>query len=102
MHNPTAMSNCLARLNLLAMDSSDPTLKKRGDYPEVQSPVKAFVPVNEREQVPNSTGTDEEQLKRSIDLLTRRPKGYLPSTQSIAYGYRSLAVSNMDKNLLHN
>ncbi|KIR50973.1 rho GTPase activator [Cryptococcus gattii Ru294] len=33
-NNQTAMTNCLARLNLLAMDSGDPNIKKRGDWPE--------------------------------------------------------------------
>ncbi|WWC97915.1 hypothetical protein V866_004803 [Kwoniella sp. B9012] len=59
--NTTAMTNCLARLNLLAMDNGDPTVKKR------------------------------EQLKRSIEALTRHPNGYISSTKDIAYGYRSLA-----------
>nr|XP_019048002.1 rho GTPase activator [Kwoniella bestiolae CBS 10118]OCF26932.1 rho GTPase activator [Kwoniella bestiolae CBS 10118] len=34
--NTSAMTNCLARLNLLAMDNGDPALKKRGDYPDHQ------------------------------------------------------------------
>ncbi|OCF41947.1 rho GTPase activator [Kwoniella heveanensis CBS 569] len=59
-NNTTAMTNCLARLNLLAMDNGDPTVKKQ-------------------------------QLKRSIEALTRHPQGYIGSTQNIAYGYRSLA-----------
>lgn len=92
-NNPTAMTNCLSRLNLLAMDGSDPTVKKRGDYPEVQPMLKPTLTVNDREQALTSTGTDEESLKRSIDSLSRRPNGYIPSTQYIAYGYRSLAVS---------
>jgi hypothetical protein len=89
--NPTAMTNCLARLNLLAMDGGDPSIKKRGDYPEilpggVNTP---RVTVNDKE----APGGEDEQLKKSIDALTRRPRGYIASTQSIAYGYRSLAVS---------
>nr|XP_019009776.1 rho GTPase activator [Kwoniella pini CBS 10737]OCF48557.1 rho GTPase activator [Kwoniella pini CBS 10737] len=60
--NTSAMTNCLARLNLLAIDNGDPTIKQRG-----------------------------EQLKRSIEALTRHPDGYISSTKDIAYGYRSLA-----------
>lgn len=88
-NNPTAMTNCLARLNLLAMDNSDPTVKKRGDHPESEpslKPVQASIDAA-------SAGSDEEQLKKSIDALTRYPQGFIPSTQHIAYGYRSLAVS---------
>jgi hypothetical protein len=94
--NPTAMTNCLARLNLLAMDGGDPTIKKRGDYPELNtlSGVSSTprLTINDKEQPVTPTGTDEEQLRRSIDALTRRPQGYITSTQYIAYGYRSLAV----------
>ncbi|EIW67038.1 hypothetical protein TREMEDRAFT_69951 [Tremella mesenterica DSM 1558] len=61
LSNPTAMTNCLGRLNLLAMDGSDATVVKR------------------------------DQIRKSIDALTRKPQGYIPSTQGIAYGYRSLA-----------
>ncbi|KAI9636708.1 uncharacterized protein MKK02DRAFT_25397 [Dioszegia hungarica] len=64
----TAMINALGRLNLLGMDGSDPSIPKRGDYPE--------------------------QLKRAIDALPRRPAGFIPSTQGIAYGYRSLAATH--------
>lgn len=99
-NNQTAMTNCLARLNLLAMDSGDPNIKKRGDWPEAN-------PQNGNEkQSQNGHGEgfdveeeegrlegDEEQLKKSMDALTRRPTGYLSSTKDIAYGYRSLAVS---------
>ena len=87
--NTKAMSNCLARLTLLAMDNGDPTVKKRGDFPlEVRGSGQgqSVVPV-----VP--TGEDE-QLKKNIDSLPRQPEGFIPSTQSIAYGYRSLAVSS--------
>ncbi|WVN87796.1 uncharacterized protein L203_102991 [Cryptococcus depauperatus CBS 7841] len=94
-NNCGAMANCLARLNLLAMDGGDPTVKKRGDWPEG----------NEIEAENNSKNGhgesgliddeglqgDEEQLKRSMDALTRRPQGFLPSTVDIAYGYTSLA-----------
>ncbi len=92
-NNPTAMTNCLARLNLLAMDNSDPTVKKRGDFPDAQSTPRPAITLNDREQALTPSVTDEEQLKRSIDALTRLPKGFIPSTQRIAYGYRSLAVS---------
>ena len=77
--NLTAMSNCLARLNLLAMDNGDPTVQTRGNHP----------PDTGRKSPPAG---DEEQLQRNIDSLTRSPQGYIPSTQSIAYGYRSLAL----------
>jgi hypothetical protein len=91
--NSAAMMNTLARLNLLSMDGGDPSLAKRGDYPDLlkgeQTPDKGGA------TTPASTAGDEEQLKKAIDALPRRPKGYLPSTQSIAYGYRSLAVSAM-------
>jgi hypothetical protein len=30
LNNPSAMANCLARLNLLAMDNGDPTIERRG------------------------------------------------------------------------
>lgn len=97
--NPTAMTNCLARLNLLAMDGGDPTIKKRGDYPELSivsgGSLTPRLTVNDKDQPTTPTGADEEQLKRSIDALTRRPQGFIPSTQFIAYGYRSLAVSVM-------
>jgi len=91
--NPTAMTNCLARLNLLAMDGGDPTITKRGDHPHVL-PSTASTPrltVNDKEASP--TSGEDEQLKKSIDALTRSPQGYIASTQAIAYGYRSLAVS---------
>ena len=88
-NNTTAMSNALARLNLLAMDNSDPAAKKRGDHGSEPSlkPIQANI-----EHASGGTG-DEEQLRRNIDSLTRRPKGYIASTQDLAYGYRSLAVS---------
>jgi hypothetical protein len=35
---------------------------------------------------------DDDRPKESLDLLTRSPQGFTPSTQVIAYGYRSLAV----------
>ena len=92
-NNPSAMTNSLARLNLLAMDGSDPTVKERGDYPDSELLSKPSITIDDEEQSLPLNGTDEEQLKRSIDALTRRPKGYIPSTQYIAYGYRSLAVS---------
>ena len=92
-NNPSAMTNCLARLNLLAMDGSDPTVKQRGDYPDPKPLLKPSMEIDDEEQSSPPNGTDDEQLKRSIDALTRRPKGYIPSTQYIAYGYRSLAVS---------
>lgn len=85
--NTTAMGNCLARLNLLAMDNGDPTVSRRGSHahPEPETRLgNNAVPV-----VPG----DDEHLKKNIDSLTRSPAGFIPSTQSIAYGYRSLAVS---------
>lgn len=90
----TAMINALGRLNLLGMDGSDPTISKRGDYPDVTPRDKELVPSREGTSTPASgSGADEEQLKRAIEALPRRPKGFIPSTQNIAYGYRSLAVS---------
>lgn len=87
--NMTAMSNALARLNLLAMDNSDPAVTKRGVHGSEPTlkPIQANI-----ENVSGGTA-DEEQLRRNIDALTRSPKGYIASTQSLAYGYRSLAVS---------
>jgi hypothetical protein len=85
--NTTAMGNCLARLNLLAMDNGDPTVKHRGDHPHPDPNSKTG-----QNAVPVVPG-DDEQLKRNIDSLTRAPQGFIASTQSIAYGYRSLAVS---------
>jgi len=85
--NTTAMGNCLARLNLLAMDNGDPSVSRRGahDSPDPQSKTgQNAVPV-----VPG----DDEQLKKNIDTLTKAPQGFTASTQNIAYGYRSLAVS---------
>lgn len=66
--NPTAVTNSLARLHLLSLDSGDPRIAKRGEAP---------LPTIQGE--PNS-----------IDLLTRDPTGYTPSTK-VAYGYTSLA-----------
>lgn len=86
LNNPSAMANCLARLNLLAMDNGDPTTERRGS--SANSPSNGAS--NTHPVVP--TG-DDEQLKRNIDALTRSPQGFIASTQSIAYGYRSLAVS---------
>lgn len=85
--NTMAMGNCLARLNLLAMDNGDPTVKHRGDHPHPDPNSKTG-----QNAVPVVPG-DDEQLKRNIDSLTRSPQGFIASTQSIAYGYRSLAVS---------
>jgi hypothetical protein len=88
-NNLTAMSNALARLNLLAMDNSDPATSKRGEHAgePALKPIQANV-----EHASGGTG-DEEQLRRNIDALTRHPKGFIASTQDVAYGYRSLAVS---------
>lgn len=91
------MTNALARLNLLAMDNGDATVKKRGDFPDPVGPSKSLLTVHDRSQPSTPTGGDEEQLKRSIDALTRRPQGFLPSTQNIAYGYRSLAVCKVPR-----
>lgn len=92
-NNQIAMTNSLARLNLLAMDNGDPTVKKRGDFPDPAPSSRAHLSVHDEQALIASTGGDEEQLKRSIDALTRRPVGFIASTQGIAYGYRSLAVS---------
>lgn len=99
-NNQTAMTNCLARLNLLAMDSGDPNIKKRGDWPDVSpqngNGMQSQNGHGEGFSVDEGQGGvqgDEEQLKKSMDALTRRPTGYLSSTRDIAYGYRSLAVS---------
>jgi hypothetical protein len=88
-NNLTAMSNALARLNLLAMDNSDPATTKRGEHAgePALKPLQANI-----EHASGGTG-DEEQLRRNIDALTRTPKGYIASTRDVAYGYRSLAVS---------
>ena len=88
-HNPTAMTNFLARLNLLAQDGGDPTIQRRGvhaDKPFVAKPVQT----GDGQQAVG----DEEQLRLAIGSLPRMPQGYLPSTQNVAYGYRSLAVSS--------
>lgn len=90
-HNTTAMPNALARLNLLAMDNGDPTVKKRGDYSDPIQ-IKTSLAVNDgAEHGVTPTGGDEEVLKRAIEALTRKPQGYIASTQGLAYGYRSLA-----------
>lgn len=90
--NLTAMPNGLARLNLLAMDNSDPSIKKRGEHAgeTALKPIQANI-----ENASGGTG-DEEQLRRNIDALTRTPKGYIASTREVAYGYRSLAVSRLN------
>ncbi|CAK9779999.1 unnamed protein product [Cutaneotrichosporon oleaginosum] len=79
--NPEAMTNALARLHLLALDGADPSLQKRGDYAAPTTPLEPW------------TGNEspEEMARRSYDSLTRNPKGHTSSTQSVAYGYRSLA-----------
>lgn len=90
----TAMINALGRLNLLGMDGSDPSIPKRGDYPEVVQQDRLDVVRDGTATPASGSGADEEQLKRAIDALPRRPAGFIPSTQGIAYGYRSLAVSD--------
>ena len=87
MGNTTAMGNCLSRLNLLAMDNGDPTVSKRGAQPNPDPQSKTG-----QNTVPVVPG-DDEQFKKNIDTLTKSPKGFIASTQNIAYGYRSLAVS---------
>ncbi|BEI92115.1 uncharacterized protein CcaverHIS019_0409350 [Cutaneotrichosporon cavernicola] len=79
--NPQAMTNALARLHLLALDGADPSLPKRGDHPTPPKPSDTW------------TGNEspEEMAWRSYDSLTRTPQGFTPSTQGLAYGYRSLA-----------
>jgi hypothetical protein len=75
--NKLAMTNTLARLHLLALDNGDPSTKHRGAHPAPES---------------RSRLGDDDRPKESLDLLTRSPQGFTPSTQVIAYGYRSLAV----------
>ncbi|ODN74597.1 hypothetical protein, variant [Cryptococcus amylolentus CBS 6039] len=84
--NKKAMANCLARLNLLAMDGGDPSVKKRGDWPEINPNA-----IGQMTPAPDDESGDEEQLRRSMEALTRRPEGFIPSTRGVAYGYRSLA-----------
>lgn len=92
---PAAMANALARLNLLAMDSSDPALQKRGDYPEVSDEAN-HSNANSAENGDAAAPTQpEDPLRKAIDGLTRRPEGFTPSTSGIAYGFRSLAVSGL-------
>lgn len=88
MGNSAAMGYCLARLNLLAMDNGDPTIARRGDHPHHDPTSKMG-----NNTVPVVPG-DDEQLKKNIDSLTRTPQGFIASTQGVAYGYRSLAVSS--------
>ncbi|WVR09101.1 hypothetical protein IAU60_006163 [Kwoniella sp. DSM 27419] len=90
-NNTTAMTNCLARLNLLAMDNGDPTLKRRGDHSEHLPTPRPSIKADETQGGTAASAGDEEQLKRSIEALTRHPRGYINSTTDIAYGYRSLA-----------
>lgn len=80
--NPKAMTNALARLHLLSLDNADTAVGKRGDHPEPTEPLDPWT----------GNETPEEMAKRSFDSLTRHPEGYIPSTQQVAYGYRSLAV----------
>ncbi|KAL7421357.1 Rho-type GTPase activating protein Rga1 [Cryptotrichosporon argae] len=82
-NNPAAMSNALARLNLLSLDNADPTLRKRGEH---EAP-KVELPIDTSQEVRPA----EELARVSLDTLTRTPFGFIPSTQGIAYGYRSLA-----------
>lgn len=80
-NNPRAMTNALARLHLLSLDNAEPSLRKRGDHPDPTPPSDEW----------NGNETAEEMAKRSYDLLSRHPEGFIPSTKEIAYGYRSLA-----------
>lgn len=80
-NNPQAMTNALARLHLLSLDNAEPSLRKRGDHPEPPPPSEEW----------NGNESAEEMAKRSYDLLSRHPQGFIPSTKEIAYGYRSLA-----------
>ena len=80
-NNPKAMTNALARLHLLSLDNAEPSLRKRGDHPNPTPPSDEW----------NGNETAEEMAKRSYDLLSRHPEGFIPSTKEIAYGYRSLA-----------
>lgn len=88
--NPQAMTNALARLHLLSLDGADPSLHKRGDHP---SPTKPLDPWTGNE-------SPEEMAKRSFDSLPRTPEGFTPSTQNLAYGYRSLAYETTGETTL--
>lgn len=88
--NPQAMTNALARLHLLSLDSADPSLHKRGDH---AGPTKPLEPWTGNE-------SPEEMAKRSFDSLTRTPEGFTPSTQRLAYGYRSLAYETTGETTL--
>lgn len=88
--NPNAMMSALARLHLLSLDNADPSLPKRGEHPDPTEPTAAW------------TGNEspEEMAQRSFDSLTRHPEGFIPSTQHIAYGYKSLAVETTGETTL--
>nr|XP_018259121.1 rho GTPase activator [Kwoniella dejecticola CBS 10117]OBR81279.1 rho GTPase activator [Kwoniella dejecticola CBS 10117] len=53
--NTTAMTNCLARLNLLAMDNGDPTIKRRGDFPENQPTPRPSIKADETQVTGETT-----------------------------------------------
>lgn len=88
--NPKAMTNALARLHLLSLDNSDTAVGKRGDHPDPKGPLDPWT----------GNETPEEMAKRSFDSLTRHPEGFIPSTQQVAYGYRSLAVESTGETTL--
>lgn len=88
--NPQAMTNALARLHLLSLDSADPSLQKRGDHAPPSKPLDPW------------TGNEspEEMAKRSFDSLSRTPEGFTSSTRHLAYGYRSLAYETTGETTL--
>jgi hypothetical protein len=88
--NPTAMTNALARLQLLSLDHADSSLRKRGDHPDPSQPAAAWT----------GNETPEEMADRSLSLLSNHPEGFIPSTQNIAYGYRSLAAETTGETTL--
>lgn len=88
--NPNAMIFALSRLHMLSLDNADPSLPKRGDHPEPPQPSAPW------------TGNEspEDMAQRSFDSLPRHPQGFIPSTQNICYGYRSLAVETTGETTL--
>ncbi|KAK4687632.1 hypothetical protein P7C73_g2473, partial [Tremellales sp. Uapishka_1] len=79
--NQIAMVNSLARLHLLSLDNGDPTLRKRGDVADSKL----------KPAVSSPGGGNDDDHRDMLELLGRHPQGFTPSTQNIAYGYRSLA-----------
>lgn len=88
--NSSAISYFLGRLALLASDGGEPSTRRRGemrrrDTERTQSAIKAS------EGVLPANGVQEVD---PMDLLPVAPTGFTPSTKDVAYGYRSLAVSD--------